>query len=91
MQEDEIYIVVGSNYLSRSTSFKKSYTVKKLFAHKGYWFADNDIGLIQLNKKIKFNKKVRSIKLPVEKDLYKANYTAVATGWGRIKVKHFKR
>ena len=86
--EDEIYIVVGSNSLSKNSSFKKSYSIKKLFAHEGFSNTTirNDIGLIQLNDTFKFNRRVKPIKLPVEKDLDKANYVAAASGWGRMEV-----
>ena len=87
-------IVVGSNTLSVNDSLKRAYSVKKVFPHKGYSFDTryNDIGLVQLNNKIQFNEKVNSIKLPIEKDLNEANYEAVATGWGILKVKkYFKK
>ena len=88
IQENEIYIVVGSNSLSGNTSFKKSYSVKKVFPHKGFSSktARDDIGLIQMNKKIEFNARVKPIKLPVEKDLNRANYTAKLSGWGNLEV-----
>ena len=88
MRENEIYIVAGSNSLSGNSSFKKSYSIKKLFAHKGFSSktAQNDIGLIQINEKIEFNDRVKPIKLPVEKNWHKVNYTAVTIGWGKVKV-----
>ena len=72
-------------------SSKKTYSVKKIFPHKGFDFksAHDDIGLVQLNDTIKFNDKVNLIKLPLEKDLDKANYQAVATGWGKLLVKKY--
>ena len=88
IEKDDIYIVVGSNSLSKNNPLKKAYSVKNVFAHKGFSFmtAHDDIGLIQLNNKIDFNENVKAIKLPVEKDLKKVNYKAVATGWGTLKV-----
>ena len=82
--EDEIYIVVGSNSLVENSLFKKSYSIKKIFAHKGFSIetAPNDIGLIHLNEKIEFNERVKPIGLSVEKDLDKTNHTATLTGWG---------
>lgn len=70
--------------MSGNTSFKKSYSVKKLVAHKDFPMAD--IGLIKLNNKIEFNESVKSIKLTIEKDLDKVNYEAVLTGWGKLNV-----
>ena len=92
MKKDDIYVVVGSNSLSGNDSLKKSYSVKQIFAHKGFNMTvlQDDIGLIQLNSKIEFNEKVSSIKLPLENDLDEANYQAVATGWGTLEVKCFK-
>ena len=87
-------IVVGSNTLSGEDSLKRTYSVKKVFPHENYIFesVSDDIGLVQLNDKIEFNHKVNRIKLAFEKDLGKANYKAVASGWGGPKVKkYFKK
>ena len=75
--------------MSENNPSKKSYSIKKFFPHEGFngLTAQNDIGLVQLNDKIEFNDKVNLIKVPFEKDLDKANYEAVATGWGRLMVK----
>ena len=84
-------IAVGLNTLSGKNSLKRTYSVKKVFPHKDHTFESNrdDIGLIQLNDKIEFNDKVNLIKLPLEKDLDKANYDVVATGWGQLEVKKY--
>ena len=89
IQEEEIYVFVGSNSLSENTLFKKSYSIKKIFPHKGFSIQTihDDIGLIQLNDKIEFNKRVKPIKFAVEKDLDRANYAATLSGWGKLKVK----
>ena len=86
--EDEIYIVVGSNSLTGNSSFKKSYSVKKVFAHASFnkKIMNNDIGLIHLIEEIEFNGRIQPLKLPLKKDLDKANYTATLIGWGRIEV-----
>ena len=93
IREDEIYIFVGSNSLNGNSPFQKSYSVKKVFPHKGFRIGTykNDIGLIQLNKRIEFNDRVKPIRLPVEKDLYKSNYTATLTGWGKFEVYKYLR
>ena len=82
-------IVVGSNTLSGNDSSKRTYSIKKTFPHKGFDFKNvhDDIGLVLLNDKIEFNDKVNLVKFAQEKDLDKANYEAVATGWGALKVK----
>ena len=81
-------VVVGSNSLNGNSSTKKAYSVKETFPHKGFNVQSlhDDIGLIQLNNKIEFNEKVKRINLPVENYLAKANYEAVLTGWGYLKV-----
>ena len=81
-------IVVGSNSLSGNDSLKRTYSVKNVFPHQNFTFgfAGYDIGLVQLNDKIEFNDKVNLIKLAFESDLDKANYEAVATGWGKLEV-----
>ena len=89
IQEEEIYIYVGSNSVSENTLFKKSYSVKKLFPHNGFSIETvrDDIGLIELNDKIEFNERVKPIRLSVDKNLdHKENYTATFTGWGKLKV-----
>ena len=89
MDREYFNIFVGSNSLSGNVSSKKIYSVKKVFPHEGFnsLTGQNDIGLVQLIDKIQFNDKVNLIKVPFEKDLDKANYEAVATGWGRLMVK----
>uniref|UniRef100_T1GFN1 Peptidase S1 domain-containing protein n=1 Tax=Megaselia scalaris TaxID=36166 RepID=T1GFN1_MEGSC len=47
----------------------------------GYSF---DIGLLKLNKNIKFNDFVKAIKLPPQGHLLYENCTAIATGWGKL-------
>lgn len=81
-------IVVGSNSLSGNDSLKRTYSVKKVFPHENFTFEyfNDDIGLVQLNDKIEFNDKVNLINLEFENDLDKANFHAVATGWGKLKV-----
>ena len=86
-----MYVVVGSNSLRGNSSTKNSYSVQKVFPHKDFNFKTvvNDIGLILLNDKIEYNKKVKAIELPLKKKVYEANYTATATGWGIQKVQIF--
>ena len=88
-KEDEIFIEVGFNSLTKYNPTRETYSVKKIFPHEKFSFltAENDIGLIQLNYQIKFNENIKPINLPVGTDLHKANYTATATGWGTLEVK----
>ena len=79
--------------MSGNSSTKKSYSVQKVFPHKDFNFKTvvNDIGLILLNDKIEYNKKVEAIELSLKKNVYETNYTATATGWGYEKVKIFHK
>ena len=81
-------MVVGTNSLSKTNKLTKIYRVKGYIHHPEFDMETvaNDIGLIKVDKKIKFNEKVQPIKL-MNSDFDKINYPAVLTGWGRFDVK----
>lgn len=76
-----VTVVAGSNLLNgnQSDSYKSEYIVW----HEKYNGAKfvNDIGLIRVERDIKFNDKVQSIRLPTEA-FNKDDYPVVLTGWG---------
>lgn len=76
-------ILVGTNDLKNGG---RQYAVSKLIAHEEYNqpnFA-NDIGLILIDREIKFNKKVQPIKY--SNKFIKAKAKLRVTGWGRLTV-----
>ncbi|XP_051164043.1 chymotrypsin-1-like isoform X2 [Leptopilina boulardi] len=78
--DSNIDVVVGTNTLDEGGAFYKS---KKIIPHPNYssLLIRHDIGLIQLEKPIEFNDKIKSIPLPVD-DFSKFGNSAVLSGWG---------
>lgn len=82
--DSNIDVVVGTNTLDEGGAFYKS---KKIIPHPNYssLLIRHDIGLIQLEKPIEFNDKIKSIPLPVD-DFSKFGNSAVLSGWGTTSV-----
>ncbi|OXU23082.1 hypothetical protein TSAR_009315 [Trichomalopsis sarcophagae] len=80
-----VTVVVGSHLLNgdQGDSYKSEYIVYHE-KYNGAMFV-NDIGLIRVNRDIKFNDKVQSIPMPTE-DFSKDDYPVVLTGWGSTRL-----
>ena len=83
--DTNIDVVAGTNTLDKGGVVYKS---KKIMGHPKYssLLIRHDLGLIQLEKPIEFNDKIKPIGLPKE-DFTKSGSTAVLSGWGTTSVK----
>lgn len=79
----DVLVAIGSNYLDELTM----YQVASFIQHNEYdsLLEINDIGLIRVMQKIKFNENVQPIALPTTDRNYE-DRNLVVTGWGRLEV-----
>ena len=82
------YISVGvGNHLLNETIAGPLLRVDDLITHEDYDYnANNDIALIRLTKKLKYNDKVQPISLPTSNFAQEDDYPVVLSGWGRLRV-----
>ncbi|XP_001605658.3 chymotrypsin-2 [Nasonia vitripennis] len=78
-----VQVVVGTT--SRSQGSGTAYQAEKLIYHQGYSTEkfQNDIGLVRVDRDIKFSEKVQPIEL-ARKDTIAVGESVVLSGWGRV-------
>lgn len=79
----DVLVGIGSNYLDALTV----YQVANFIQHDEYdsLLQINDIGLIRVMQKIKFNENIQPIALATADHNYEGR-NLVVTGWGRLEV-----
>ncbi|XP_058795863.1 chymotrypsin-2-like [Phymastichus coffea] len=80
LNDTAVSVVLGSNRLDRGG---EAYRSARSLPHPQYssLLIRNDIGLVRLDRDIRFGEKVRPVDLP-RADFDKADYPAVLSGWG---------
>lgn len=83
--DTNIDVVAGTNTLDKGGEV---YHTKKIMGHPQYssLLIRNDLGLIELERPIEFNDKIKPVGLPTE-DFHKSGGTAVLSGWGTTSVR----
>ncbi|OXU26163.1 hypothetical protein TSAR_008366 [Trichomalopsis sarcophagae] len=78
-----VQVVVGTT--SRSQGSGTAYQAENLIYHQGYSTEkfQNDIGLVRVDRDIKFSEKVQPIEL-ARKDTIAVGESVVLSGWGRV-------
>ncbi|KAL8203882.1 UNVERIFIED_CONTAM: hypothetical protein K2H54_063042 [Gekko kuhli] len=77
-------VVLGAHSLSKNEAEKQTFEINRVVAHPKYnkRTMENDIMLLQLDRKAKITRAVKIIRMPRTYDDIKARTQCLVTGWG---------